>query len=80
MRFSSGSATPTKRPADVPLTRCYDGALVRYTDDGRTVTVVGSADFMTNSGLLEQGNAALAMNLAGTAAARDLVCPAARRG
>ena len=51
---------------DVSLTRCYDGALVRYTDDGRTVTVVGGADFMTNSGLLEEGNAALAMNLAGT--------------
>jgi hypothetical protein len=50
----------------VNLTRCYDGALVRYTDDGRTVTVVGSADFMTNSGLLSEGNAALAMNLAGT--------------
>ena len=29
------------------------------------MTVVGSADFMTNSGLLKQGNAALAMNLAG---------------
>ena len=33
----------------MPVTRCYDGALVRYTDDGRTITVVGSADFMTNS-------------------------------
>jgi hypothetical protein len=52
---------------DVHVTRCYDGSLVRYVDDGRTVTVVGSADFMTNSGLLEEGNAALAMNLAGTA-------------
>ena len=51
---------------DVSLTRCYDGALVRYTDDGRAITVVGSADFMTNSGLLNEGNAALAMNLAGT--------------
>jgi Domain of unknown function (DUF4350) len=51
---------------DVGLTRCYDGALVRYSDDGRTVTVVGTADFMTNSGLLKEGNAALAMNLAGT--------------
>ena len=39
--------------------------MVRYTDDGRTVTVVGTADFMTNSGLLKRGNAALAMNLAG---------------
>ncbi len=51
---------------DFSLTRCYEGALVRYTDDGRTTTVVGSADFMTNSGLLTEGNAALAMNLAGT--------------
>jgi hypothetical protein len=51
---------------DAAVTRCYDGALVRYTDDGRTVTVVGSADFMTNSGLLKEGNAALAMNLAGS--------------
>jgi hypothetical protein len=50
---------------DGPLTRCYDGALVRYRDGGRTVTVVGSAEFMVNSGLLKQGNAALAMNLAG---------------
>lgn len=47
------------------LTRCYDGALVRYRADGRTITVVGSADFMTNGALLKQGNAALAMNLAG---------------
>lgn len=46
-------------------TRCYDGALVRYRDGRRTVTVVGTADFMTNSTLLKEGNAALAMNLAG---------------
>ncbi len=51
---------------DIPLTRCYDGAVVRYSHDGRTVTVAGSADFMTNGGLVKQGNAALAMNLAGT--------------
>ena len=50
---------------DTPLTRCYDGALVRYSADGRTVTIVGSAAFMTNGGLLDEGNAALAMNLAG---------------
>jgi hypothetical protein len=47
------------------VTRCYGGALVRYRDGGRTITVVGSADFMTNSTLLQEGNAALAMNLAG---------------
>ncbi len=51
---------------DMPVTRCYEGAVVRYSDAGRTVTVVGTADFMTNAGLLKQGNAALAMNLAGT--------------
>jgi hypothetical protein len=48
-----------------PLIRCYSGAVVQYQDAGRTITVVGSADFMTNSGLLREGNAALAMNLAG---------------
>jgi hypothetical protein len=51
---------------DFPITSCYDGALVRYTDEGRTVTVVGAGEFMTNEGLLTAGNAALAMNLAGT--------------
>lgn len=51
---------------DVPVTTCYEGAVARYTDAGRTVTVVGSADFMTNAGLPKRGNAALAMNLAGT--------------
>jgi hypothetical protein len=51
---------------DVPVTRCYGGALIRYTHNGREVTVVNTADFMTNSGLLKQGNAALAMNLAGS--------------
>lgn len=50
-----------------PVTRCYGGALVRYLDDGgREVTVVGTSGFMTNEGLLDEGNAALAMNLAGT--------------
>jgi hypothetical protein len=47
------------------VTSCYDGALIRYHADGRTVTVVGSSDFMTNANLLQEGNAALAMNLAG---------------
>lgn len=51
---------------NVALTRCYGGALVRYTHDGRVITVVSTGDFMTNSGLLKQGNAALAMNLAGS--------------
>jgi Domain of unknown function (DUF4350) len=47
------------------MTSCYDGVLIRYRDDGRTVTAVGNTDFMTNGGLLQAGNAALAMNLAG---------------
>jgi Domain of unknown function (DUF4350) len=51
---------------DVPVTSCYGGALVRYAHNGREVTVVSAPDFMTNSGLLKQGNAALAMNLAGS--------------
>jgi len=50
---------------DAPVTRCYKGAVVRYRDAGRTVTVVGTSDFMTNAGLPKRGNAALAMNLAG---------------
>jgi Domain of unknown function (DUF4350) len=50
---------------DRAITSCYGGALVRYRDGKRTVTVVGSTDFMTNGSLLRDGNAALAMNLAG---------------
>jgi hypothetical protein len=50
---------------DAQVTRCYQGALVRYHDGGRTVTVVGTGDFLANGGLLKAGNAALAMNLAG---------------
>jgi hypothetical protein len=49
---------------DGAVTRCYGGSLVRYQTD-RTVTVVGTAEFMTNGALLREGNAALAMNLAG---------------
>lgn len=63
-----GSAVSTYRgDADAPveLTRCYGGALVRYTDDAGTTTVVGSAEFLLNANLLREGNAALAMNLAG---------------
>jgi hypothetical protein len=50
---------------DLAVTSCYDGALIRYRGGGRTITVVGSSDFMTNGGLLQEGNAALALNLAG---------------
>ncbi|MGX9788519.1 DUF4350 domain-containing protein [Mycobacterium sp. MMS18-G62] len=61
-----GPSDAYEASGEVPVTRCYDGALVRYSHDGRDVTVVGTADFMTNQGLLKEGNAALAMNLAGT--------------
>jgi hypothetical protein len=60
-----GPTNTFRAVGDRPVTSCYDGALVRYRDGGRTVTVVGSTDFMTNGGLLRAGNAALAMNLAG---------------
>ncbi|CAA0082731.1 putative membrane protein [Mycolicibacterium vanbaalenii] len=60
-----GGADSFDASGETPVTRCYDGVLARYTEDGRTTTVVGSAHFMTNDGLLEEGNAALAMNLAG---------------
>lgn len=65
---------------DFPITSCYGGALVRYSDDGRTVTVVGSGDFMTNGGLLADGNAALAMNLAGTNPRVIWYAPQQRKG
>lgn len=61
-----GAADAYEASGATPVTRCYDGVLARYTSDDRTTTVVGSARFMMNQGLLEEGNAALAMNLAGT--------------
>ncbi|SDG64327.1 hypothetical protein SAMN05421505_10697 [Sinosporangium album] len=49
---------------------CYPAGdaytLLRYPQGGHTVTLVGSGDFMTNQRLAEDGNAALALNLAGT--------------
>ncbi|EUA86742.1 hypothetical protein I551_6863 [Mycobacterium ulcerans str. Harvey] len=63
VRFGPSDAYRGK--GELAMISCYGGALVRYQDIGRTVTVVGSNHFMTNDGLLEQGNAALAMNLAG---------------
>ena len=60
-----GPANNYVENAGQAITSCYSGALVRYRDGDRTVTVVGSTDFMTNAGLLRAGNAALAMNLAG---------------
>jgi hypothetical protein len=60
-----GPANTFQADADKAVSSCYGGALVRYRDGERTVTVVGSTEFMTNVGLLRAGNAALAMNLAG---------------
>jgi hypothetical protein len=51
--------------AHLAATSCYGGALIRYRDGRRTITLVGNSDFMTNGGLARAGNAALAMNLAG---------------
>lgn len=44
---------------------CYAGTLVRYQDGNRTITVLGDDTPLTNVQLAKQGNAALAMNLAG---------------
>jgi hypothetical protein len=61
-----GPAETYEGTGTTPVTRCYDGVLARYRDGNRTVTAVGDAGFLVNSGLLDEGNAALAMNLAGT--------------
>jgi Domain of unknown function (DUF4350) len=60
-----GPSNTYSATGDLTVTSCYGGALIRYRDGDRTVTIVGSTDFMTNGGLLQAGNAALAMNLAG---------------
>lgn len=44
---------------------CYGGMLVRYQDSNRTITVLGDDTLLSNKQLTKQGNAALAMNLAG---------------
>jgi hypothetical protein len=61
-----GVAETFEASGSTPVTRCYDGVLARYTHDGRTVTVVGSDEFVMNGALTDEGNAALAMNLAGS--------------
>lgn len=60
-----GASATYKAKNGRPMTSCYDGVLIRFRDKGRTITAVGSTDFMTNGSLLQAGNAALAMNLAG---------------
>ncbi|WP_336207778.1 DUF4350 domain-containing protein [Nonomuraea sp. LPB2021202275-12-8] len=56
--------------APAGATGCYpagDGwTLVSYPNAGGTTTVIGSAEFMTNQRLTEDGNAALALNLLST--------------
>lgn len=44
---------------------CYGGTLLRYRDGNRTITVLGDDTLLSNKQLDKQGNAALAMNLAG---------------
>ncbi|MEH3143322.1 MAG: DUF4350 domain-containing protein [Mycobacterium kyogaense] len=61
-----GAAETFEAAGSAAVTRCYGGVLARYDDGGRTVTVVGDSSFVTNSALPDEGNAALAMNLAGT--------------
>ena len=73
-----GPSNTYEAVGDSTVSSCYGGALVRYRDDDRTVTVVGSTDFMTNGGLLQAGNAALAMNLAGRPSPAGLVRTAAQ--
>jgi uncharacterized protein DUF4350 len=60
-----GPSNTFRAVGDKTVSSCYGGALVRYRDGDRTLTVVGSTDFLTNGSLLRAGNAALAMNLAG---------------
>jgi hypothetical protein len=60
-----GPSNTFRAVGDKAVTSCYGGALVRYRDGERNVTVLGSTEFLTNGGLLRAGNAALAMNLAG---------------
>ncbi|TVY00050.1 DUF4350 domain-containing protein [Mycolicibacterium porcinum] len=66
-RAQLGTTDTFAAAGDTPVSLCYGGALARYHDGQRSVTVVGTGDFMTNSHLLKEGNAALAMNLAGAA-------------
>lgn len=60
-----GAAESYRVPDGGQVTKCYGGVLIRFRADGRLITAVGSADFMTNAELPHAGNAALAMNLAG---------------
>ena len=51
-RWTSGRRTLSGPSATQTVTSCYGGALVRYRDGDRSVTVLGSTEFMTNGALL----------------------------
>jgi Domain of unknown function (DUF4350) len=56
--------------ADSGAVTCFEGedgsfSLIQLTEGGRTVTVLGAGDALTNEFVLEQGNAALALGLLG---------------
>ncbi len=59
------------RTGDPTAQSCYPGdggySLIRYTDGARTVTVLGSGAPLTNEFLADRGDAALSLNLLGTA-------------
>jgi hypothetical protein len=69
LRFALQPGRPAATPGDhlSKLAFCYpvDGtaSLVQYTAAGRTITVLGTGNPLTNGSLAEQGNAALALNL-----------------
>ena len=65
---------------DIPLTRCYDGAVVRYSDDGRTVTVVRQCGLHDQRRAGQAGQRRPGDEPSRGALARHLVRPAARRG
>ena len=75
-----GSADAFEASGSTPVTRCYDGALARYTDDGRTITAVGSARFHDEQGLLRGGQRRARDESRGHTAPAGLVCAAAQRG
>ncbi|WP_242614138.1 DUF4350 domain-containing protein [Actinomadura roseirufa] len=66
-RVTFGEAQTFEAPANA--TACYRAGewprLVQTRSAGRTVTILGTAAFLTNEHLAEEGNASLAMNLAG---------------
>ena len=64
---------------DVPVTRCYGGALVRYADDGREVTVVSTAEFHDQLRPAQGRQRRAGDEPRGIASAGDLVRPSAQR-